>query len=136
MADLILVDDNDDFRDVLAEFLRIKGHVVRVAADGDGGLKLLADRHPDAASLDVEMPILSGPEMAYRMFVEELRLENVPIVFLSGTADLGSVAAQVGTTFYLSKPFSLEALHEILTKVLREHRAPTYPARESSTPDR
>jgi hypothetical protein len=34
MGELILVDDNDDFRNVLAEFLRMDGHVVHVAADG------------------------------------------------------------------------------------------------------
>ena len=132
MAELILVDDTDDFRDVLAEFLRMEGHVVRVAADGNRGLQLLADGLPDAALLDVEMPTLSGPEVAYRMFVEDCGRETVPIVFLSGVADLNRIAARVGTTYYLPKPFSLEALREVLAKVLRERRAPTYPEREAN----
>jgi DNA-binding response OmpR family regulator len=127
MAELILVDDNDDVRDILAEFLRMEGHVVRVGTDGDCGLRLLADGLPDAALLDVDMPILSGPDMAYRMFVLDLGRENIPIVFLSGVPDLERIAAQVGTTYYLPKPFSLEALHEVLAKVLRERLAPTYP---------
>jgi CheY-like chemotaxis protein len=132
MAELILVDDNDDVRDVLAEFLRMEGHVVRVAADGNRGLQLLADGLPDTALLDVDMPNLSGHEMAYRMFVEDCGLENVPIVFLSGVADLDRIAEQVGTTYCLPKPFSLDALREVLAKVLRERVAPTYPEREAN----
>jgi CheY-like chemotaxis protein len=132
MAELILVDDTDDFRDVLAEFLRTEGHVVRVAADANRGLQLLADGLPEAVLLDVEMPTLSGPEMAYRMFVKDCGLENVPIVFLSGVADLERIAAQVGTTYYLPKPFSLDALRDVLAKALRERRAPTYPRRQGN----
>jgi DNA-binding NarL/FixJ family response regulator len=46
-----------------------EGHVVRVANDGEAGLRLLDESRPDAIVLDVEMPRLDGPTMAYRMFV-------------------------------------------------------------------
>jgi CheY-like chemotaxis protein len=131
MADIILVDDDEDVREVLADFLRMEGHDVRMAEDGYAGLQLLTERLPDVALLDVEMPQLTGPEMAYRMFVEDCGRELVPIVFLSGAVDLEQIAANVGTTYYLSKPFSLDALGPMLNKALHERAAPTYPYRDS-----
>jgi two-component system, NtrC family, nitrogen regulation response regulator NtrX len=127
MAELILVDDDEDVRDVLAEFVRMEGHDVRVAENGYAGLLLLNEKLPDLALLDVEMPELTGPEMAYRMFVEDCGREFVPIVFLSGAVDLEQIAASVGTTYYLPKPFSLDALRSMLNRALHERAAPTYP---------
>ena len=105
------------------------GHQVRVAVDAYDGLRLLTERFPDAALLDVEMPELTGPEMAYRMLVDDCGRELVPIVFLSGVADLNRIAESVGTTYYLPKPFSLAALRLVLERALRERMAPTYPER-------
>jgi len=127
MANLILVDDDRDIADTLAEFLREQGHHVRIAANGAEGLRLLDEGHPDAVLLDVEMPVLDGPRMAHSMFLYDLGREQVPILFLSGVADLERVAAHVGTPYYLPKPFSLDRLLHMLTRVLRERAAPTYP---------
>jgi DNA-binding response OmpR family regulator len=127
MADLLLVDDDRDIADTLAEFLSEQGHHVRIAANGADGLRLLDERYPDVVLLDVEMPVLDGPRMAHGMFLHNLGQERVPILFLSGVADLERVAAQVGTPYYLPKPFSLDRLLEMLARALRERAAPTYP---------
>jgi CheY-like chemotaxis protein len=131
MADLLLVDDTADVRDVLSDFLAMDGHHVRAAVDAYDGLRLLTERLPDVALLDVEMPEVTGPQMAYRMLVENTGRERVPIIFLSGIADLDRIARSVGTTYYLPKPFSLNALRQVLDKALREHAAPTYPDRDA-----
>lgn len=132
MADIILVDDDEDVREVLADFLRLEGHNVRIAEDGYDGLRLLTERLPELALLDVEMPHLTGPEMAYRMFVEDCGREFVPIVFVSGAVDLKQIAANVGTTYYVAKPFSLDVLSAILNRALHERAAPTYPYRDAA----
>lgn len=133
MADLLLVDDDRDVTEVLAEFLEAEGHHVRVASNGKEGLKLLHEHLPDLVLLDVEMPVLDGPRMAYRMFVEDAGRERVPILFLSGVSDLHRVAARVGTRYYLTKPFTLEALLKALDRALHERAAPTYPERGASS---
>jgi CheY-like chemotaxis protein len=127
MAEFLLVDDSDDVRETLGEYLEMEGHQVRVARDGIEGLAALSDHLPDVALLDVEMPELAGPEMAYRMLVEDCGREEVPIVFMSGVVDLDQVAAHVGTKYYLAKPFSLDALDRVLDQALHEHTPPTYP---------
>ena len=127
MADLILVDDDTDVRDTLRDCLVLRGHEVRVAANGADGLQLLGERLPELALLDVEMPEVSGPQMAYRMFVDDCGRERIPIVFLSGAADLHLIAARVGTAYYLPKPFTLAALHQMIGRALHERAAPTHP---------
>ena len=127
MANLLLVDDDPDITETLSEFLRDQGHGVRVAANGAEALRLLDERLPDVVLLDVEMPVLDGPRMAHSMFLRNLGREQVPILFLSGVADLHRVAARIGTTYYLPKPFSLDRLLEMLARALHERAAPTYP---------
>jgi DNA-binding response OmpR family regulator len=70
--------------------------------------------------------------MAHRLFLADLGREQVPILFLSGVADLQQVAARVGTAYYLPKPFSLDSLLKVLAQVLREHAAPTYPGEHAA----
>ncbi len=134
MARLLLVDDDPDVSEILVEFLRAEGHDVRHAKDGEEGLRMLGASTPDVVLLDVEMPVLDGPGMAYRMFLEDVGHERIPIVFLSGVADLHLIAAHIGTSYYLAKPFSLDALVRMLDRVLRERTPPTYERlrRESS----
>jgi DNA-binding response OmpR family regulator len=58
MADLLIVDDDLDLVWVLEQIMQLEGYVVRVAHDGEAGLRLLNERYPDLVILDVEMPIL------------------------------------------------------------------------------
>ena len=109
MADVVVVEDDSAFAEAVADVLASEGHTVRIAQDGDDGLKLLAQRVPDLIVLDVEMPVLTGPEMALRMFLDDCGQEEIPILLLSGVKDLGAVAARVGTPYFLGKPFAVDA---------------------------
>ena len=124
MADLLVVDDDGDLREALAAILVSLGHIVRIACHGEEALDLLDQRLPDAVLLDVEMPVLDGPSTAYRMLVNDLGKENVPIILLSGVLDLHLVAAKVGTPYFLGKPYSFEALLPVLERALTERCAP------------
>lgn len=126
MADLLVVDDDSDLREVLAAILVSLNHRVRVARNGQEALKLLDERLPDLVLLDVEMPVLDGPETAYRMFITDLGKEKIPIVLLSAVIDLHVVAARVGTPYFLGKPYAFEALLPLLDRALAE-RSPPHP---------
>jgi DNA-binding NtrC family response regulator len=123
-SDILIVDDDMDVRELLAEILVSRGHHVRMANDGREGLSSLHDRLPDAVVLDVEMPHLTGPEMVYRMIVEDAGMEGVPVVLVSGIEGLPAVASQVGTPYFLGKPFAIDALLELLQRALNERRPP------------
>jgi DNA-binding NtrC family response regulator len=124
MADVVLVDDDEDVAWVLQQLMEIAGHTVRVAHDGEQGLSLLEQRLPDLALLDVEMPLLDGPSMVYRMFVHNCGLENIPIVLVSGVFDLPEVAARVGTPYFCAKPFDAGSLLGLLDRALAERTLP------------
>ncbi len=124
MADILVVDDDTDVAELLTIVLQSAGHVVRRAADGLEGLRLIEERLPDVIVLDVEMPRLSGPQMAYRLLVADAGRERVPIVLVSGVVDLETVGARVGTPYLLAKPYSAEQLNETLGLALTERRQP------------
>src|SRR4051812_21624159 len=104
MTDVLLVDDDDDSRFLLGELLTSAGHDVRTARDGIEALTLIDERYPQLVVSDVEMPHLDGPAMVYRLFVEDLGRENIPLIFVSGHPNLRAIAEAVGTPYYLSKP--------------------------------
>ncbi len=124
MADVLVVDDDPDLREVLAAILVGLNHTVRSARNGEEGLQLLDERLPDIVLLDVEMPVLDGPGMAYRMLIGDLGKEKIPIVLLSGVIDLHLVAGKVGTPYFLGKPYAFEALVPLLDRALGERQPP------------
>jgi len=124
MADLLIVDDDEEVADVLSELLTCEGHRIRIAHDGLEGITRLRDAPVDVILLDVEMPRLTGPEMAYRLFLRDAGDEKITIVLLSGKVDLPRVAAVVGTPYNLGKPYDLSRLLEMLERVLIERRPP------------
>jgi DNA-binding NtrC family response regulator len=132
MADLLVVDDDIDVGETLADVLRDEGHIVRTALNGLDGLARLDERLPDAVLLDVEMPLLTGPQMAVRMFLHNCGQENIPIILQSGVKDITAVASLVHTPYFLSKPFTVEDLLRMLGRALLERVAPR-PSAELAT---
>ncbi len=129
MADLLIVDDDVDLADLLGEALRADGHDLRVAHDGREGLNLVSQRVPDLVLLDVEMPILNGPEMAYEFFLRNCGSEKIPVILLSGIIGLNAVAERVETPYFLAKPYTLDAIRRLSARALAERIYPRMKAR-------
>jgi DNA-binding NtrC family response regulator len=70
------------------------------------------------------MPDLSGPAMIYRMFIENLGRENIPVILISAHPGIADIARAAGTPYRLSKPFQFQALLGLLERVLAERRFP------------
>jgi len=124
MAQILVVDDDGDVADTMAAVLELGGHTVRTAHDGLEGLARVAERRPDVVVLDVEMPLLDGPGMAYALFLANVDLDRIPIVLVSGAVLLRDIAARVGTPYRLAKPYSIDALEGLVDRALRELTAP------------
>ena len=127
MAEFLIVDDNEDIATLLQLLLEGAGHRVRVAHNGEQGLAELEAGLPDVVLLDVEMPVLDGPGLAYQMFVSNCGKENLPVVLASAVADLPEVAQRVGTPYSIAKPFDPEALLALVERALKERRLPRPP---------
>lgn len=124
MPNLLIVDDDNDLADVVAELMIEDGHSVRVAHNGQEGLERVDEAKPDLVLLDVDMPILSGPEMAYQLFVLDCGKEKIPVVLISGNVRLAGVALSVGTPYCLAKPYTEDALRTVVASALRERTPP------------
>lgn len=124
MADVLIIDDDLDNAEALSLIIESAGHAVRVGYNGEEGLRMAHERSPDVALLDVEMPVLSGPAMALGMLIHNMGLEKVPVILLSGSPDLERVAAEVGTPYFLTKPYRMVEILALVRRALVERLAP------------
>jgi len=126
MADILLVDDDQDITATLGDILRDDGHQVRSANSGEEGLRALkAAPLPDLLVLDVDMPPgMSGPAMAHEMLLHDAGQERVPVILMSGNIKLAEIAARMGTPYFLPKPGTLSAFLILLERAQRERVAP------------
>ena len=132
MATILVVDDDQQVRDVLSVALPFQWEAATVvtAADGDEVLRLFSDENPDIVLLDVSLPGRSGFEV-----LREIRqVSDVPVIMLSA---LGDEKDQVqglalGADDYVVKPFSALALLARIRAVLRRTQSSS-PSR--SAPD-
>lgn len=121
---ILVIDDDDMIRLMLANILDREGFAVIGASDGETGLERLAADQPDLVLLDVMMPGISGFDCLQRIrAVPEKRL--LPIVMLTGIDDLESVnrAFQLGATDFVAKPISWATLPHRLRYLLRSSAA-------------
>jgi FixJ family two-component response regulator len=127
MANVLIVDDDSDTVECSRELLESAGHRIQTGYNGEEGLKSLnAGPLPDCVLLDVDMPVLSGPEMVHRMLLHDAGEEKIPILLVSGRGNLSEVAGRMGTPYFLMKatPDFGTTLLKILDRALRERRAP------------
>jgi two-component system C4-dicarboxylate transport response regulator DctD len=127
LADILVVDDTEDFLFLLEALLETEGYAVRRSTNGADALALVDQRFPQLVISDVEMPKLDGAAMILRMFIENLGRENIPVILISGHPGLAATAAAVGTPYFLSKPFDPPALLSLITEALREKIPPRPP---------
>jgi CheY-like chemotaxis protein len=106
---ILLVDDDEDIRAVLALVLAAAGHQVEQARDGVDALARLRRVVPDLMLLDMMMPRMDGEELL-RTVRRDRRLADVPVVLLSGHQSAREKAAELGADGCLVKPIELEDL--------------------------
>lgn len=133
MADLLVVDDDHDLAASLADALEDAGHSVRVAHNGWAGIAELDKRLPDLVVLDIEMPSLDGPGMAYEMLLHDAGRERIPILLVSGFVNMPAVAKRVGTGYFAPKPCELGRLLQVVNRALAEKRPPQPDVSQPST---
>lgn len=123
-ARILIVDDDPDLAWILEALLQSLGYTTAVAPDGQAGLHQVDDFHPDIVVSDVEMPLLSGPGLIRRLLVEDCGRERIPVILVSGVADLAGLAAACGTPYFLEKPVTLDDLQATVGRALAERIAP------------
>ena len=117
-ARLLVVDDEPNIRDLLAESLRFAGFEVVTASDGLEAVAAATRERPDLVVLDVMMPGIDGFEVVRRLRAEGTR---VPVLFLTARDDKADAinGLTVGGDDYVTKPFSLGEVVARIRALLR-----------------
>lgn len=116
--EVVVVEDNDDIADVLAEWLSQLGHTVRVARMGRRGIELVQEQAPDVVVCDLGLPDLDGMEVCRE--VRRLPLDHQPVMIaLTGWGREDDVRStrEAGFDHHLVKPVATEKLEALLGKV-------------------
>jgi PAS domain S-box-containing protein len=118
---ILIVEDNDDARQMLAALLALGGHAVRAARDGHSGLALAAEAAPDVALIDISLPDIDGYEVARRLRRGCLA-GRVPRVKLVAVTGLGHDedrrrALDAGFDAHLVKPVSPQRLEQVIAEL-------------------
>jgi CheY-like chemotaxis protein len=113
---LLIVEDEVDLRETLAEILRCHGFEPATAGSGAEALEVLrSGEAPRVILLDLMMPGMSGWEFR-DVQLRDPALAAIPVVLVSGVSDLAEAAAATHAAAFLSKPLDIEVLVEVLTR--------------------
>lgn len=116
---ILIVDDSDDTREMMAKLLELEAFTVLTAEDGNIGLRVAKEQHPNLIITDINMPNMNGIEM-----IKEVRkqpgLERVPIMAITAYGNgVAQEAIDAGADRAATKPIQFGALiveiRELLT---------------------
>ena len=129
MATILVVDDNAINRAFLVTLLGHYKHHVIEAADGIGGLKMMAQSPPDLVISDILMPNMGGHEFVTRIRADAT-IADMPVIFLTAgyhEAEAMVIARACGVTRVLTKPAEPAAILRMVNEILELEDSPAMP---------
>jgi CheY-like chemotaxis protein len=129
VARILLVEDNDLNRDMLARRLSRAGHQILMACDGASGIEMTGSERPDLVLMDLDLPILDG-WAATRLIKANPATWHVPVIALTAHAMATDrdTALAAGCDDYDTKPIDLQRLLDKIYRQLDKGRHPARPA--------
>ena len=118
-AKVLVVDDDDDVREVVRRVLDRDGYQVLEARTGAEGVKLAVAETPKLILMDISMPDMDGYE-ATRQINGDPSLASIPVIFITGRSaaeDNGQSFAS-GAVSYICKPFTAQQLKDVVMLVM------------------
>lgn len=118
---ILVIDDEPDIQETLGMILEYEGYKHLSALNGEDGLKMIDDEHPDLILLDIKMPNLDGNEV-----FETLRKKGMlsPVVMISGHATIATAVDFIkrGAFDFLEKPLEREKMLVVMRNALEKKR--------------
>jgi len=110
---LLIVDDQVENLQLLVDIFSGEGHEILAARNGEEGLKVAQEEHPDLILLDINMPQLNGYEVCEKLKESETT-KDITIIFLSASnSSVDEVhGLRLGAVDFISKPFVIEVVKQ------------------------
>jgi DNA-binding response OmpR family regulator len=111
MNTILVIDDNDDYRESLMEILEFENYAALGAENGKIGWQIIRQHSPSLIICDVDMPIMNGVEVLQKTRADA-RLANIPFLMVSGQSREFAQRAShaLAVDMYLAKPMDINAL--------------------------
>ena len=122
---VLLVEDNDDNRNVYSLLLRHVGYEVVEATDGQAAIEAVLERRPDLILLDISIPKIDGWTVA-RMLKDAPATSNIPLVAVTAHAFQRdrTIASEIGFAEYLPKPVEPRDVMKCVERLIGTPEAP------------
>jgi len=122
MVRILVIDDNDQFREMLCDVLKREGYEIVMARDGKEGTDLYRKEPTDLVITDVNMPEKSGQEVIFEL---QRDFPDVKIIAISGGLDesegyLKDIAAFSDVKHIFTKPFDIDELLQVVKELLNQ----------------
>ncbi len=114
-GEILVAEDDDDLRSLLAHALRKRGFTTREARDGADAMSMIDD-NVALVVLDLNMPEIDGLEVLRQLRAREGR--QVPVLVITGTDDTKSKAMALGASGYLNKPLEVAEVARIVQRMI------------------
>ena len=120
---ILIVEDNQDSRELVVKVLKSKGYLTIEAEDGEEALEKARAEKPDLVLLDISLPKLNGYEVAQRLKAME-EFQEIPIVAFTAHAMKGDREKVIVAGFegYISKPVNIRELPDQIRYFIRGKR--------------
>jgi DNA-binding response OmpR family regulator len=116
MGTALIVEDHPEQADLVARILRMRDYHSILAEDGEAGLRLARERHPDVMLLDLMLPDINGFDVCRRLRTDPAT-RLIPVVMLTALNDVQHRVHgfRVGANAYVTKPYGVEDLFEAIS---------------------
>jgi CheY-like chemotaxis protein len=115
VATILIVDDEEPVRELVAVLLQDGGYRTLQAIHGAQALELMANEHPDLVIADVMMPVLNGADLCRRLKARP-DTRAIPVILMSAAGRRSAHSA--GSDAFLGKPFDLAELEALVRRWL------------------
>ena len=117
---ILVVDDSEDTREMMAKLLELEAYSVMTAVDGHAGLKVAADQRPDLIITDINMPNMNGIEMTKELR-KQTEFAHVPIMAITAYGNaIAQEAIEAGANCATTKPVQFAKLMIEIRRLLKQ----------------
>lgn len=116
---ILIFDDDAAILEVITIIFEENGYEVRISETSHDILEKVAEYHPDVILMDNWIPKIGGVE-ATKLLKSSEEFSHIPVIYVTANNDIAALASEAQADDYVSKPFNLDDLEEMVAKHIKE----------------
>ncbi|PRB00410.1 response regulator [Chryseobacterium sp. MYb7] len=116
---ILIFDDDAAILEVITIIFEENGYDVKISETSHDILEKVAEYHPDVILMDNWIPKIGGVE-ATKLLKSSEEFNHIPVIYVTANNDIAALASEAQADDYVSKPFNLDDLEEMVAKHIKE----------------